>query len=257
MVLTSSLSPRADRHLKLHLESLENRQLLAGDVEVRVTGGGDLRLDGDDESNQVSLLTLPNGDMTVVGNDGTTINGAASQTFSGVTDDVRVNLRDGNNLLLLDGTRIPDRLTVRTGDGSDVLFINPQDQDVVIGGNVSINLGDGDNSLVSLEGGVEVAGRMSVRMGDGIDDITLRSIAMNDRVRINTGDGSDDVAISSGQMAARSRFNLGSGDDRVLLKFGQFTDLRINGNSGDDEFVDATNAEVDIRNIETVSADIC
>ena len=79
------------KHFDMNIESLEDRRMMAGDVSVDVTGGGDLVLDGDDAGNEVIIRRLPGaGAYQIQGLNGTTINGnGATALVTGVTDDLR------------------------------------------------------------------------------------------------------------------------------------------------------------------------
>ncbi len=96
---------------RLHLECLENKNLLAGDVTAAIVGG-DLVLTGDAVDNSFFLRrdnSLPSpgpGDLVVVGFNGTTINGVTADISSGLSEvplsvsgDVIADLSQGSDLL--------------------------------------------------------------------------------------------------------------------------------------------------------------
>src|SRR5258708_6010556 len=86
------------------LEGLERRALLAGNVTAFFNSGS-LLLSGDAAANGVSIEQVAGGKYVVSGFalDGspTLINGAPYKVFSGVTNDVAVNLEGGNDLLVI------------------------------------------------------------------------------------------------------------------------------------------------------------
>src|SRR5437762_3371716 len=91
----------------LALESLEDRQMMTGNVLVSVSGG-DLVVTGDSGANELRIIqSLQNGApiagrFFITGQNGTTINGQATgQFFQNVTDDLRINLNGGNDRLTL------------------------------------------------------------------------------------------------------------------------------------------------------------
>lgn len=241
----------------LGIESLESRTMMAGDVAAALAGG-DLVLNGDNNSNEVVIrATDQAGQFVVEGLNGTTINGQASATISGVNDDFRINLRNGNNALLMTAEgangvqssfRISDDVQIRTGNGNDVVVFD----NVRVLGNTSLNTGDGDDSAVFFES--RLNGELRGNMGDGDDFLGLDNVRVDGRIRASLGDGSDNFIMFSSTVGDRVDANMGSGDDLVGLVESTFEDdLRVNGNNGFDRVLrDATNVNGDesLRNVE-------
>ena len=99
----------------LGVETLENRQMMAGDVSANVTGGGDLVLSGDNSDNQLVVVSTGiAGEYELRGLNNTTINGQQSVTVNGVDDDMRINLRGG---LVFAGRRPAYAVRARAGRG--------------------------------------------------------------------------------------------------------------------------------------------
>src|SRR5262245_46822921 len=86
------------------LECLEERCVPAGNVLAEQVGTT-LTLIGDELDNRIQLLPGSQPNEVVVQGDGTTINGASSQTFTGV-DSLVANLGDGNDSLVADGLNL-------------------------------------------------------------------------------------------------------------------------------------------------------
>ena len=235
----------ANRELDLGLERLEDRRMLAGNVEVSVTGNGDLVINGDDLGNVINVSTLPNGDFRVQGFDGTTINEDSTiETFGGVTDDVRINLRAGDNRLFFDELDVPDLMSIRMGDGSDSVRFNGQGEIAqTIGGDLNINTGSGSDSILNILGKafITVGDDLTINTGSGNDNIELAQINTQDRVSINMGSGDDSVAMVddsaiSATTRGRMRISTGSGRDSVTMIGTVNSDrLDINTGSGNDE----------------------
>ena len=119
---------------RLSVESMESRQLMAGNVFANVIGG-DLVLTGDGASNGVEVRQLGAGVYRIIG----TIHGGAqthvwlggvaanSQVVGGVNDDFQINLNAGDDFLLMSaaglpaGSKmlVPTDLNVHTNDGKD------------------------------------------------------------------------------------------------------------------------------------------
>ena len=85
-------------HRKLSFQQLENRLTMAGNVIASVSSHS-LYLTGDSRANNLEIIQVGNGQYQVTGKDGTTINGQAQKTFSGVTADLIANLNGGNDTL--------------------------------------------------------------------------------------------------------------------------------------------------------------
>lgn len=94
------LSGRARPRRKLRLESLERRELLAGNLQASVIGSK-LFLTGDNLDNSVAVLALPAGRYAVVGV-GTTVNGGAGVFVTPrPVAHLSANLNGGNDALAL------------------------------------------------------------------------------------------------------------------------------------------------------------
>ncbi len=110
---------------KMSVEWLENRALMAGDVLASVRGSI-LRLEGDAAANEVAMTDLGGGRIEVKGVNGTTINGSASATLERVHLGIRVELKDGNDVLSFVGNKdhmLPN-VSISTGTGNDSLTID-------------------------------------------------------------------------------------------------------------------------------------
>ena len=89
------------KYRRLRLESLEPRQMLAGDVTVSVTGGN-LSIVGDSEMNRITITATTTAGEFVVEGSNTTVNGGLSATVSGVVGDVTIDLGDDYDFLTFD-----------------------------------------------------------------------------------------------------------------------------------------------------------
>src|SRR5947207_459068 len=107
---------------RLGMESLEGRQMMAGNVMASVNTSGDLVVTGDDNDNNIQISPVMQNGTAVAGKfyiaplSGTTLNGQPSgQYFDHVTHDMNIDLRGGG-----------DRLTLGSG-GLDGNFVVPND----------------------------------------------------------------------------------------------------------------------------------
>jgi hypothetical protein len=177
----------------LRIESLEQKQMLAGDVTVSVLNGV-LTLQGDDLDNQVAISAGETaGSFVIHALDGTQI----------ILGDA-----EGAAELVVDGVR--RGLVANLGDGNDVLRIN----EASFRGNVAINMGEGDDR-VSIGVAPEVT-EASLTTDDDAD-IDLPSVQIGQSLLIRTGAGNDTVVINDTRGRGSLGVSTGEGDDTVRL----------------------------------------
>lgn len=220
-------------------ELLERRLVLDGNVSVAAVGG-DLVVNGDDDGNELIIrATAEAGTYFVEGVNGTTINGELNVLVSGITDDFRINLRDGNNVLMLTarGTDVthpelvvPDDLQIRATDGADVLVMDL----VRVAGNSTINLGAGDDGIVIVYCNLE--GALRVNTGAGNDLVGLQNSTVGGVMRSNSGTEVDHVVFFTCTMESSVHLNLGAGDDYAgYVSVNISLDLNVQGNRGEND----------------------
>ncbi|MCC7473958.1 MAG: hypothetical protein IT425_01065 [Pirellulales bacterium] len=200
------------RGRRCQFEALEPRQMLAGDVTASIVHG-DLIVQGDDLANGITISAGANAGEIVVkgidaGGSATSINGTAngSVTLSGFTDDIKVFLEEGDDLLTITGITVPDDFIIRGHDGNDTITI----KDVDVGDSLRVNLGKGDDKL-SLES-VDVAGNALLRGRRGDDSISIKDSTF-ENLRTFLGKGDDTLDISGTTVAEKTRIRGGRGED--------------------------------------------
>jgi hypothetical protein len=176
----------------LRIESLEQKQLLAGDVVVNVVNGV-LTLEGDELGNQVVVSSGEDpGSFVIRGLDGTQlVEGDAEPVTELVVESVRHGLR------------------ANLGEGDDVLRV----ENATIRGNVAINTGAGDDRVVM---GIPPAttDETLVAVEEAVDDANVK---LGQNLIINTGEGNDTVAIDDTVARGALHVSAGAGDDIVRL----------------------------------------
>ncbi len=176
----------------LRIESLEQKQMLAGDVLVNVVNGV-LTLEGDDLGNQVVVSSGEEPNTFVIrGLDGTQIiEGDAEPGTEIIVEGVRHGLR------------------ANLGGGDDVLRV----EDAVFRGNVAINTGAGNDRVVIGALPVEMEALLAV------DDETTdtASVRLGRNLLIHTGEGDDTVVIADTVGRGSLVVETGRGDDTVRL----------------------------------------
>ena len=199
--------------LDFELELLETRQMLAGDVSVRVAGG-DLIVNGDSNGNEIVIRsTATSGEFLVQGIGGTKVEGTNSVTVQGVDDDVRINLRGGDNIVLM------------TAYGSDFLCHNFSVNDV------RIRTGNG-NDIVEFDNTM-VVGNARVSTRGGHDVVFIHSAIVSGTTNINTASGDDTTELTQSVFKKRVSVNLASGDEGFNSDTSNYNeDLKLRAVSG-------------------------
>ncbi len=216
----------------LHYSSLENRLLLASNVDVWLRGGN-LSVSGDSGSNVVSIVAGSNGSITVTG-DGTTINGSsAAFVMTGSPNNVTVRMGNGDDSvtmngvglsgkLQLDGGRGNDRFEVRGvsadqcktagGSGNDVFdFI-----DVTVFGKLDFRTNAGDDTVSVTR--TSVGGDLKMQGLSGNDLFCAEDVNIGRKLDLNMGSGSDDALIAGGVVVqGKTQARLGSGSDMLAV----------------------------------------
>ena len=254
-----------------HLEALESRLLLNGDVTA-VIAGGCLKITGDAQANDVIIedTGTPNQVRVRTGASVTTINGAAGPVvLDGLTKDVKIDLKAGDDVLELTSLTVARNAKIKGGSGDNQVTVD--DTTVVgdlcvkgssgadtvnlvngtaVGGDTTINLGNGDNALGLTD--TAVIGRTTVKAGTGDDTVTVDTLAASGQTTIRTGAGSDVVQIDDSTFGGKFSLDAGSGNDRIEIEVNgagggpvsEFTGAAsIKGSSGDDNIVIGVRSE--------------
>ena len=217
---TSKKARKARSH-RFRAEPLETRAMLTGIVNVEiapVNAPGFLDLIGDASNNEVEIRhTGTPGTYEILGVDGTLlqINGAGvtmpSMTVNGITDEIFVDLMEGNDeFSFLGGTggnpsNIPTDLTINNQGGSNVNILD----DVIINGDFNVVKGGGASSYSELH--------------------ILNSRIIGDTIIDNVGGGSGDsmTVIDTSHLQGG-----GTGEDALVIINGTGQDtLDVRGNS--------------------------
>ncbi len=264
---------------KLRLEPLEKRLLLAGNVMAELIDG-QLTLTGDDLANAILIAADPEGTcwVSALPDDGnsdaatTRINGQVEAVgFIGVRS-ITVNLRGGDDTLNIhDLERASDYpnmplahdlilsggLTLGMGDGDDTIRFVGQGQRTVIGGDLAIDTGAGDDrievrSFLTSVGGdvhlvtgsgqdfvfvdhISIAGSLRVDSGTESDKVMFQWATINGNVTVETLSGDDRVTFVWSSIDGSMTVDTGDGEDRVQFSGGSVAaDTAINTGSGED-----------------------
>jgi len=257
-------------HRRLAVESLESRNLMAGNVAADLVAGS-LVLQGDGQSNGVQIMPMvaagrvQPGTFRVrgidAGGDATTINGESEVIFRFVNDDVRVDLRGGEDRLLvntgiqmLDSLRpttgllatIAGDLIVAAGNGSDLLLLG----DLDVGGRVQIDAGE-ERDIVFVIGLTVPQSSTFVEFvlttGGGDDGVHVADFSIEGDMLVDTGSGDFEDHVFLGRGNATS--------DIAVLTYGGHDIVRLFSVDCDDLTID-TGDSPDAVTLDTVSVDL-
>ena len=200
--------------VRLGIERLEDRTLLAGNVTASVIGGN-LVIRGDELENRLTIdqVGLTSNEFRVKGDSFTFVNGdTAPVVVSGVTGDVKILLAGASDTLTLDDVVIPRNLIIQTGGGDDTVLV----QDSFVARNTTIRAGLG-NDIVNLVNLI-AAGRTSVFTSRGHDVVTLEGSLFQGQAAVRTGRGNDTILIQDSTFDAGKHIDSGSGADLVTTQ---------------------------------------
>ncbi len=214
-----------NRNRLARVESLENRQLLAGDVLASLEGSL-LKIEGDVLDNQIAINQAANGNVTVVGLTGTLVNGRNSVTFRNPQlNAMEVRMGGGSDTVTMRGVQLTNDLYVDLGAGND-RFNAPLSFPVNIGANATFEGGLG-NDVIQLAG-MSVGDSLAISGGTGVLTAQLSDLTV-DQVLVVIGDDMDDlVNISRAIVGDSVSIETKVGADRVNLTDPQAYDLNVN-----------------------------
>ena len=245
---------------RLRFETMEKRQLLAGDLlfpsdvsapgEVRVVvTGGNMVVTGDiangvslNESIQIQQDVENTSNFSVTGLSGTKVNGSAADgtvSFAGVTGSITIDLKGGNNVVKFGESAqqtVNRGLTIRTGVGIDTIEIT----NTSIRGALLIEAGAGTNN-VTLKGvktGDTVVGTTTIRGTTGDDTVTIEdnggtTSEFNGTLSVDSGAGINTLTLKSTTVRRGNVSVIGTtGQDTVNITGTTLTNGTLSINSG-------------------------
>jgi hypothetical protein len=205
--------------LDLDIESLEPRQMLAGTVNV-IVSGADLRIIGDSQANSIEISGFG-----VSGLDGTTINQTASYLnadFSKIKN-FKIELLDGNDSVEVRNIFLEDKKGVLDIDGGAQRNTIKIEQ----AGFKHIRIANGNTSsglhrvdIINSQVGDDANGTLTVRNGNGGSRTTLSNTSgrsVHGNVSITNGDGENWVNLTSRIRNGIIKIKNGTGRGRVEI----------------------------------------
>lgn len=209
----------------LHVESCERRIPLAGDVSVALEGSL-LKVHGDNLPNEVSVQQNSAGDVSVIGLNGTRINGRSSVVLQNPRlETLDVRLSGGSDRVTIGSVRVANDMNIDGGYGDDVIQVfTPR-----VGSNLSIK-GEAGTDQAHVQSG-NVRGDLFVDMGIGTGRITIGHTIVGQNATVITDAAADFVAVSTVTVGGDLNIESKGGDDTISLanlsayKFTAATDI--------------------------------
>ncbi len=208
------MKSRIPKTRRLKLEALESRKMMAGDVSVALEGQL-LTVRGDNLGNQVVLSQNAFGAMTIVGRNGTTINGLGSlRLVNPQLNQLDIRMEGGDDAVSLNGVRVANDLFVDMGRGNDVLvttFAAPS----TVGANATIEGGAGSDTIQL--NGLIVGEDLKVEGGPGFLNLRLNAVTVDKALTIISDDANDSVAVVNSIVGGSLSIETKGGADAVSL----------------------------------------
>jgi hypothetical protein len=188
------------RYRKLNMETMEARQMMAGDVMATVTGGTLYLNEASGQAgrdNSVLVSQIAPGRIRVTGNATTTdstlskINGATSQDFN-VTGGLVVRFGGGSDLIVFDASAPPTFTNVDIDTAAPPIVAQPLVRGTV--GTTPFNAPDKDNIIMW---GAHITGNLTVNTGADDDWVYVANTSIGGNVSINTGAGADTAQLEN------------------------------------------------------------
>jgi hypothetical protein len=221
-----------------------------GDVTVKVSDGGSLKVTGDGEANAVDIVPAGNDAKTVVvsGSDATTVNGGIEPVVLGGVTKMDADLGGGDDSLIVMDFEFKKKVDIDLGKGSDELILDGIRAKKL----VEVTGGGGADSIV-VQDGVRFDGQFSVDAGKSADRVEIRGATCQQDVDISTAAGEDRVEVRSTDLHSGAKFELNTGDaeDEVQLVNNDFEDNIDIDLGSDDDDISLENCDFD----DTVNVD--
>lgn len=261
--------------------------MLAGNVTVANTDN--LYIRGDTADNQIEIIGNDDGTISIIGKNGTTVNGSAAPlTIAGgdienpinnvrasYDNGLRANVGRGNDSVLIEGVEFKGSSIVYGGPGNDAVGTyqtNFRDrlllQTFTGDDSVSMDTSDvaGDLYLLTLDGddtvGIDTAqleGDVFVVTGNGVDAIALKESTAFNELLVLSQNGNDYVSLENMLVGERTGVYGGDGNDEISLDYSnvQFVrTTRVGGQSNFDRFeLDVPDQQASAISVRTVEAE--
>jgi hypothetical protein len=188
---------------------------------------------GDNAANDIAIAQNANGDVTVVGRNGTLVNGAPSARFPRVAlNAMEINMAGGNDVVAISNLRIANDLNVQLGDGSNRLLTGASPS--AVGANVSIE-GGMQSDLIRLTNWV-VGGDLTIDGKVGVLDAVLTGLNIGFNLNVIGDAAADIINVRSCTVAGTTSLEMKDGANRVTAADLITTNLFLLSDFGNDVY---------------------
>jgi hypothetical protein len=214
---------------KCKFESLENRQMMAGDV-VGSVHAGTLVLKGDNFSNGITITAGLNPHEVLV--TGITIEGTPTNlngisngavTFVNVIHGLKIKMGAGNDTVSISNLSVNGLTNINTGPGVDTVVI---EQSTLCKGLLLKTGRDADDVRIADS---TIQGKAIIKTAGDCDHVTLEDSVFGE-LDVNLGADNDSLSISHVSVITRTSLDGGTGintfDEGISNFFGGFYDKK-------------------------------
>jgi hypothetical protein len=205
-----------------------------GDVVVKVTSDGKLKLTGDAEANTVEIVPgIDPGSVEVSGLAETTINGSAAPVVLGGVERLSVDLAKGDDALTVRDVEFTSKAAIKLGSGTNTVLL----EGIHVDKKAKVEGGSGEDS-VTIRGNARFEVKLALLLGGGPDRIDITRIFCGNDLEIETEGGADTIDISATTMGSDAALQVktAGGEDRMVIFDNDFEDnVRIELGDGDDD----------------------
>jgi hypothetical protein len=221
-VVTGEIDPFADYELKIEIHDGNHISLAVGDVVVEHVF---------DESITDGELGLGSYNSVVRFDDFTIVD---------LTPHPTVNVEVHGNKLLISGDATSEVSIVATADNTVQVVQEGQVLKTFTSksGNLHVVLGDGDDNVALDLGGLSALRHVTVDLGDGNNSLVLKNGSIDGHLNVVGGSGDDHVFLADDAVVERhARLKLFSGNDTLDVSGEIHRNLWFKGGNGDDQLV--------------------
>ena len=207
-------------------EALETRQMLAGNVSV-VLSEEIFRLVGDISANSLSVVrSRETGDFVITGLHGTTIDGKTTRTYA-ARNNITADLRDGDDLIILDRLSASNNVSVNLGAGNDAAYIK---RGLLRAVDV---FGDTGSDVIDITDST-FAKRLRVFAGEQNDSTALRAVRAQRGLEVTDTSGKTVLAMKQVSASNLSWFSGSNSRDTLNITDSDFVAFSAKLRGGND-----------------------
>jgi len=271
--LSSGPVARKGTPARRHVERLESRWAMAGNVTAAMNAAGDLIISGDALANPIGIEGTGNpGELTVQAFSDdllqpTTLNGGTVPiTFTGVTGSVVAFMGAGNDSISFVRARVEGAVVLDGGTGTDHFFLGQGTfngvpplsigRELILRGGIGFNrvfqeyVEVGTSEIIdfgSEEGRVHfvdtgtgfvsnIAMDLVIRTGDSNDIIEVNRVNVGRYTLVDTGFNHDTITVDRSQFGNSTALLSGDGNDLISINRTTFNAMYVDTGLGHDFF---------------------